>query len=546
MLSLAFCLAAAAVLRLALVWSLDLRGSFGPDAPGAAAAAFTGPFRHPYPLHPLLIRVFSALVGDPSQGALLLSLTAGMAAVAAAWLLGRVLTAERDGRAMGLVAAASPLLVQVSLLGGGDALAIALAWWGVALGWWGARAQERAPEVDGWARAAVVAGGALWGLSAAAKPIALPAGAFLLLAPLFGDRRSLPWLGAGLGVGVVLALPFLRPLLLPLPDHGLLGSWWNGGVPSPTEWPRWAARGIVTVLRTAWNHPWSQIAPLGAVAVAGGVVAGPRRLARLGLVGVAFAVPLGVAAMLGSRLMPRYLAGASLGWVLLAGMALTPAVFRVPPVRPMGPWRIMLGPLPLSLGIALLAMSSLRFWEGMASLRVQEEGTAPPRGVIGDWPETWAPTEAYQDSSLCGALELERLATDLARDLPRGGTVVSLPLRDGRTWHLFGPLAVARPDLHLVALTAGCCPAGPEACAAALPRALAESGGGVLVVPLLPDGRCATGALADDLEPWQRALRPSIRQEHVWFGTLGQDPVTGTAELCSALGGRAPQAPARP
>jgi hypothetical protein len=253
-----------------------------------------------------------------------------------------------------------------------------------------------------------------------------------------------------------------------------------------------------------------------------------------------------VAALLGARLVPRYLAGATLGWVLLAGMALTPSVFRVPPVRPMGPWRLMLGPLPLSLGVTLLAMASLRLWEGMATLRVQEEGTAPPRGMIGGWPESWAPTEAYQDSSVCGALELERLAGDLAEHLPRSGTVVALPLRDGRAWHLFGPLAVARPDLHLVALTAGCCPAGPEACAAALPGALAVSGGGALVVPLLPEGRCTTGAVPAGLAPWQQALRPLVVRERVWFGTLEVDPMTGAAELCAALGGRLPEEPARP
>lgn len=546
MLSLGFCLAAAALLRFGLLWSLDLRGAFGPDAPGAAAAAFTGIFRHPYPLHPLLIRVFSLLVGDPVQGSLLLSLMSGLAVVAAVWLMGRVLTEGRDGRAMGLIAAAAPLVVQGSLLKGGDALAVALAWWGVALGWWGARAQAQASESEGSARVAMVAAGLLWGLSAAAKPVALPAGAFLLLAPLFGERRSLRWLGGGLAGGLLLALPFLRPLLLPHPDMGLLGSWWHDGVPSFGGLPRWGITGIVTLLRSGWNHPWSQVAPLSVVALIGSVVAGPRRGARLALLGMAFAVPVGVAALLGSRLQPRYLTSATLGWVLLTGMALTPAILRVPRARPPGAWRMLLGPLPLSLGVTVLAMSSLRLWEGMATLRVQEEGTAPPRGMLGDWPETWAPTEPYRDSSVCGGLALERLADTLAKHLPRGGTVVTLPLRDGRTWHLFGPLGVARPDLHQVLLTAGCCPSGPEACAAVLPDALAKSGGGALVLPLLPEGRCTTGALPDGLEPWQQALRPLVSSEGVWFGTLEVAPVTGATDLCSALGGRMSEAPARP
>lgn len=544
--ALGFCLAAGALLRFGLLWCLDLRGAFGPDAPGAAAAALTGPLRHPYPLHPALIRLFSVPVGDPVQGALLLSLSAGLATVGAAWLLGRVMTSGRDGRAMGLMAAASPLLVHVSLLRGGDALAIALAWWGVALAWWGARAQASTFEPARGARAAMVCGGLLWGLSAAAKPVGLPAGAFLVLAFGLGDRRCWPWLGAGLLAGGGLALPFLRPFLQPRPELGLLGSWWHPGVPSPVALPGWALAGAFGVLRAAWNEPWVQLVPFAALAAAGAVVVGPRRPFRVALFAVACAAPTLLVAMLGSRLAPRYLAGSTLGWVLLSGMALTPRGLRAPGLSPGGPLRAALGPLPLSIVLTLLAMSALRHWQSLGELRAREEGTARPRGVLADLTEDRLPEAQFRDSSVCGALELERLAATLATRAPRGGTVAALPLRDGRTWHLFGPLAAARPDLALREIGPACCPAGPAACAAAIPGALAAAGGGALVVPRLPEGRCATGALRDGGEAWQAALAPLLPAGGAWYGALEVAAGHGPAELCAALGGRPPEAPARP
>ncbi len=548
-LALGFCLVVAALLRFGLVWGYDLRGALGPDAPGAAAAAFSGPFGHPYPLHPLFIRVLALPSGDPVQAALLLSLAAGLATVGAAWLMGRVLTDGRDGRSVGLVAASAPLLLQASLLRGGDALAVALAWWGVALAWWGCRALAKERGVAKGPRVAIVAAGLLWGLSAAAKPIALPAGVFLLPAAMLGGRRCLPWLLGGLGAGVLIALPFLGPFLRPESAMGLLGSWWLEGVPSITQLPRWSWDGLETLAALLRDVSWAQLGPMAFLAVIGCAVVGPRRDFRLAVFVAGTAVAVLMAAMLGSRLQVRYLCAASLGWVALAGLALTPGSLRRPDTDASPSWRrALLGPLPLSLAITVFVVAGLRFWDGMGLLRAQEEGAAVPEGVFSGWAEEWRPRDEYLDSSICGALELEELAERLGQTLPSGATVVTLPLRDGRGWHLLGPLAAARPDLTLLEMVEECCPAGPERCSERLLDELASSGGGAFVLPLEPAGRCETGALPAGLGAWLEASRPLVTREGYWYGSTVVPARNRGVEthLCQALGGRAPAPPARP
>jgi hypothetical protein len=547
LLSLAFCLGVGALVRFGLLWGHDLRGAFGPDAPGSAASAFADTFAHPYPLHPIAIRVFALMGTDPVQAALLLSLAAGLATVAAAWVFGRLLTEGRDGRSTGLLAATAPLLVQGSLLRGGDALALAVVAWAVVAGWWGALACARGAPSARW-RGALLSAGLLWGLSAACKPIALPAGALLLAAPWLGGRRSLAWLGGGLLSGGLIAWPFLGPLLRPEAAMGLLGSWWVSGVPAAAGLPGWLLDGASSFVRSARSEPWAQLGPLAVLAVAGCMVAAPRRGFRLVVLLWSSAAVLAVAALMGDRLQVRYLGAASLGWLLLTGVALTPPSLRRPAaVAPS--WRgFLLGPLPLSLVVTVFTMGNLRLWEGLGLLRAQEEGSPVPRGLFADWSGDWRPWEAYADSSVCGALELEAVARELIVRAPRGGTVVTLPLRDGRAWHLLGPLRVRRADLSLVELGPECCPEEPSECAARLPAALAGAGGGGLVVPLQPLGRCETRALPHGLEPWGAALAPLTESAGLWYGVLEQpaDAQAPLRPLCEALGGRPPGPAARP
>jgi hypothetical protein len=547
LLSLAFCLGVGALVRFGLLQGHDLRGAFGPDAPGSAASAMFDTLAHPYPLHPLAIRALSLIAGDPVQAALLLSLAAGLAAVAAAWAFGRLLTDGRDGRSTALLAATAPLLVQGSLLRGGDALALAVVAWAVVAGWWGALASTRETPPARW-RAAMVAAGLLWGLSAACKPIALPAGALLLATPWLCGRRGIPWLLGGLLLGGLVGWPFLGPLLRPQAVMGLLGSWWVTGVPKLGELPAWILGGGARLLATMRAETWAQLAPLAVLAILGCVVAAPRRPFRLAVLVSTSAAVLVVAAMLGDRLQARYLAAASLGWVLLAGVALTPPSLRRG-ASGSGSWRsFLLGPLPLSLVVTAFVMGNLRFWDGLALLRAQEEGSARASGFFADWAEDWRPLEAYAESSVCGALELEELARELVATAPRGSVVVTLPLRDGRAWHLLGPLRADRPDLTVLELGPECCPHSPSHCAARLPLALATAGGGSLVVPLEPEGRCESRALPHGLEGWAEAMVPLCEKLGFWYGVLEVTAAGGAAHggLCEALGGRAPAPPARP
>lgn len=549
LLSLAFCLSVGAVVRFGLVWGHDLRGAFGPDAPGAAAAAYSGILAHPYPLHPLLIRLFSLPSGDPVQGALLLSLAAGLAVVAAAWLMGRVLTDGRDGRSVALLAAVSPLLVHSSLLRGGDALAVGLAAWGVALGWWGGSRVGAGHRTALGPRLALACAGLLVGLSAAAKPIALPAAVLLLAIPVLGGRRCLPWLGSGAVLGFLVALPFLGPLLRPEPAMGLLGSWWLPGPPSLPAALGWLAEGVGVSVRLLRSESWTQLAPLACLGLLGCAVKAPRRGFRLVVFALGTVSVLAVAAMLGERVQARYLTAASLGWLALSGLALTPASLRREPTTERPGWgRVLMGPLPLSLAATLFVMANLSIWDGLAQLRVQEEGAAEPRGFFASWAGSWRPVEAYQDSSICGALELDGLADELAQNAPPGASVLTLPLRDGRSWHLLGPLATRRDDLLLLELGSECCPGAPAACAADLPGVLAATGGGSLVVPLDPEGRCQTGALPHGQDEWLDALQPLVERDGLWYGMLTVPPATLAVggHPCTALGGRPPDPPASP
>ncbi len=541
---LAFCLGLGALLRLGTLWAVDLRGAFGPDAPGAVAAAVTGPLGHPYPLHPGMIALLS-FSGNPLAASLLLSLIAGMATVAAGWSLGRTLGLA-DGRAVGSVAAVAPLLVYVSLLRGGDALAIALSWWGVALVWSASQSLGEKGRPAWREGLRMVAGCLLWGLSAAAKPVALPAGVFLLVAPMLGGGRCLPWLGAGLAAGLTCAFPFLGPLLRPFEGGGLLGSWWHPGPPADLQaWMLRPQHGIEVLVELLRAEPWAQLGPLALLALLGVAVRGPRRPLRLVVLLLGLAAVTGLAVLMGTRLHLRYLASATLGWTVLAGIAVTPLRQRLgkPPDRP--GWSEI---LPLSLLVTLFAIADLRFWDGLSAMREQEEGSLPAREPFRGWAGEWRPVSQYADCSICGALQLESTAHALSLSLPEGSWVVSVPLRDGRGWHLQGPLAATRPDLRLVELDAGCCPHEATECAALLPGAMAEVGGGVLVGPMSQSESCATGYVAASQVSLWLALAPLLESGTRRYGLHEVPPAPSVVSkhLCEILGGRVPEAPARP
>lgn len=565
---LVFVLVTAALVRFGVVWAADVRAPFGPDAPGIAAAAGTDPLGHPYPLHPLLVAALTPLAqGEPDQAALVLSLLAGVALAGAGWTLGQVMLGDVGARTIGAIIACAPLLVYPSLLGAGDAPALALATWGAALAWKGAGrlgSLEGLPrEAAGFlpsgferrARTLLVLGCLLWGLSAAVKPIALPVGILLAVVPAFGGRRTLPWLLLGLVPGVCLALPFLAPFLRPRPAMGLLGSWW---MPAPPDslgaWLTLPVRGVQVLWDSEGTSPWWLVLPTFVLALYGGLCRGYRvRERRVLLVAGTLAMVL-LAGMLGDRLRPRYLAGALLPWLVLCGVGAVPWRYRqtVPArLQLLVKRAVYLESLPLSLTMTLFIVSSFRFWDGMGHLRTREEGAAPARAWLEGWAEATRPVDDYVDCSVCGGLELERVARNLAETLPRDAVVLAVPLRDGRTWTLAGPLARLRPDVHVFELDEGCCPGPAAACADRIPAALGATGG-VVVVPRLPEGRCETGAVPPDREPLRALLATDLDDGGTWFGVrrVGADASGGSddpePDVCGRLGGRSPHPPALP
>ena len=272
-----------------------------------------------------------------------------------------------------------------------------------------------------------------------------------------------------------------------------------------------------------------------------------RRLAKISQLGLVSLVL--VAAVLGDRLRARYLVSSSLGWLLLCGVSTVPLrhrTFLPPKLMDIARRTSFLETLPLSIVMTLFVVASFRFWEAMNLIRVEEEGAASPREWMSGWTASLHPLDDYADASICGALELERWAKDFERSLPLDGVVAMVPLRDGRGWTLRGPLARTRPDLVFVELEGSCCPLAPDVCAARIPDALAHHGG-VLVVPLAPEGRCQSGAVSADADPLREALLPLVEERALWYGIRRFATASGStsAPVCEILGGQSPQPPAR-
>jgi hypothetical protein len=550
-----FCLSVAAFVRFGVLWGVDLRGSFGPDAPVAAAAAVRGALAYPYPLHPLAIAALTPLAsGDPENAALVLSLLSGFATVVAAWLMGRLLAGEHAGRAAGALTACSPLFVETSLLRGGDALALAMAAWGTALAWYGAFQMGPSGDLlsllgdrNGRRRrirwgSIILAGGLLWGLSAWAKPVALPAGLLLLAALSLGTTRVRPWLAAGVAGGLAIASKQLHPLIFPGQATAGPGSWWQEVPRSAGDWLMLPRNAMSTLVGLDHTASWAMGFPLLLLGTLGGFSLGGARKARR-LVWLCGAVALlGTAAVVGDHARPRAFGPALLAWTILAGVAVLPWRLRLARMGGVTGTARFLESLPLSLVMTLFVVSMARFWEGLGRVRAEEEGAATPRGFFEGWTESFRPDAEFADASICGGLELERLATEVEPRLPQGAIVATVPLRNGRGAELRSRLEVSRPDLHFLELDSRCCPRSGESCATGLNAALAATGG--IVVAPLPEAadRCRTGAVPAGYEDLVTALDPLLTRRLHWYGYLEvpRDPTASEGPVCLALGGDEP------
>lgn len=422
----------------------------GPDAPGALAAARLG--GHPYPLHPALI----GLVGGAGRLSALSGAVMAMAMAAAAPRLGG------SALGVGLAVACAPLLVEIGVLSGGDAPALAVA----AVGWALALSGRR------------LVGGALAGLSLGVKPTAI---ALWPLVAVAGGPLGV----VGIALGAVPFVDALDPLVAPRPGGGLLGSWWRssgGAPPRPDQLGELISQGVGALLDLpGWTLLW----PTVALAVLGASLPGEERRRRALSLAAALVALVGVSLLLGEQLRARYLVAPALALVALSGR--------------------LAGLHALGLGLAAAALSQL------GAVRAVEEGRVAPWAA--PWPDTRATTR-FEDYGLCGANELRAMAAELAETTPSGATITVLRLRDGREGELVWPLLAARPDLRVERVHGGCCAADVESCAAALMLRPTP-----IVFPARPE-RCRTPVV----DPAERALASALAALYDGVGVYGRWP----------------------
>jgi hypothetical protein len=346
---------------------------------------------HPYPMHIVLLRFFEA-------DTLGLSMASSTLSCVLLWWWGQRVGLGGGG---GWLAATMPLAVLPGVLSAGDAPAIAVALAGVLLSTAGRR----------WA----LLGGALAAACVTVKPIALPCLVLLLARP-----------NSIVGVLGMLALlrGFIRPLWAPMPDGGLLGTWWvsSAGQP-PVAWGSWLLDGLSQLVAAeSWGIVWAL--PVSAL-VAGFLL----KETRLRLAGVApLVAACGVACMFGGRIEIRYLSGALMVCLPFVGL-----LFRS---------RLM-----LSVVVMGLLWPTAALLTQVASVRASLDAEAQiPVVPLISWPQVDA-RPIFDSCSAEGATHLRNMALQLAAVAPEGSTIITDALPDGREGELFWPLRVLRPDL---------------------------------------------------------------------------------------------------
>lgn len=385
-------------LRLLAAWALGEGAPFGPDGTGVEAAVHLP--GHAYPGHVALVRLLGS--------ARALSLLGGGLAPLLLWAWGRRLGLGGGG---GWLLCVLPAAVLTGALSAGDAPALAVVLAGAVL-------------ATGRGYAAPLLGGALAVASLAVKPSAAPALVLLLATP-----RALP----GAALALVLASPFLGPLLRPMPGGGLLGTWWlsSGGAPprDPAAWSAWLQGGPRALLAApAWSG--ALLLPLATLAPLRRTLPPSRLVAAAPLL-----VALAVAALLGDRLQPRYL--------------LAPVAACLPFLGALLPGPRIVAPVLVLLPLSWALVGQL----GAERARRDPEARVPTVPVL-SWPEVGV-AELFEQCSTDGATRLRRIAGELAASLPPGAEVLVVRRRDGREGELAWPLRVLRPDLRIVPVPEG-------------------------------------------------------------------------------------------
>ena len=383
----------AVCVRAAGAWALGEGAPFGPDGTGAQASLHLG--GHPYPLHTAALH----LTGD----ARLLSVLSGTVLCAALWAWGRRMGL---GGAGGWLCALLPGAVYTGALSAGDAPALCLVVIGALLATGGTGLQ--------------VLGGALALASVAVKPIALPA--LVLLLP-----RPVAFVGVALAAPM--ALRWLGPLVSPLPQGGLLGTWWvaSGGTP-PGDAAGWRTliEGGAQALVAAPLWACAGLAPAALLGVVWPRQAGPQLAVLTRLCGLAALGGLvTTAALFGDRLEPRYL---------------------VPSVVALLPWVGAVVPRTAAL---------LLLWPTVAVLTQvgAERSLRDPDAQVPELPVLGVPAvdarQLFEEASTEGATALRDEALQLAETLPEGAEITVEQRAHDRQGELTWPLQVLRPDVKI-------------------------------------------------------------------------------------------------
>lgn len=380
----------AMIIRTAGGWLLGSGAVFGPDGTGAEAAVYLG--GHPYPLHIALLRIFG---GDAQN----LSVLAGSFNCVLLWFWGRRVGLGGTG---GWLAAAFPLSVLPGTLAAGDAPALSVVLLGAVMS-----------TYSGVFR---VLGGALAGISVMVKPIALPALVLLV-------ARPLSLLGA---TGSLLTFnQFVRPFWAPIPNGGILGTWWvssQGRPPDDTFF--WFVDGAAHLVRAEfWALLW--VLPLALICL---VRVSDRRI-RIACMGPLLATIV-VAALFGDRLELRYLSA--------------PVVVALPFLG-----SLISRPLLIWVSTLVLMWPTAALMTQIAHMRAALD----PDALIPDVPMVSQPLVdariIFDSCSTEGATRLRQMAFQLAETAPQGVTIVTDARPDGREGELFWPLLVLRPDLKV-------------------------------------------------------------------------------------------------
>ena len=307
------------------------------------------------------------------------------------------------GGAGGWLAVSLPLSVFPGVLAAGDAPALMVVLFGVVLTTFGG--------------AFTVVGGVIAAVSVAVKPIAL-AGLVLLLArptALFGAVSAL-----------LLLRGFIRPLWSPMPDGGLLGTWWVSSDGAPPEmWLSWFGAGAWRIVDApAWGLCW--IFWLGALAVLFSDVEKRIRVAAFG----ATASAIVVGALFGSRMELRYLSTS-----FVVALPFLGALIRS---RRTTITAVLLGAWPTA---ALLTQLG-------AERAARDADAWVPNVPVVAFPAVEV-GPMFNACSVDDATRWKNLAIQLAEVAPKGSTIITEALPDGREGEIVWPLRVLRPDLKV-------------------------------------------------------------------------------------------------